>query len=193
MNTDKLILDACCGGRTFWFDKKHPDTLYIDNEPRSKGICKERPEFNCTPDIVMDFRQLPFAEETFWHIVWDPPHLLNLMATSIMRKKYGTLQKETWQADMQKGFDELWRVLKTNGTLVFKWSEGSIPVSKVLSLFPETPLYGHPTAKHGKTKWMVFVKTVKTQQQKEAKASGVETLRTPPTSNDVGIRAGDIL
>jgi len=31
------------------------------------------------------------------------------------------------------------------------------------------------------------------QRQKDAKASGVETLRTPPTPEDVGIRAGDIL
>lgn len=31
------------------------------------------------------------------------------------------------------------------------------------------------------------------QRQKEAKASGVETLRTPPTSELVGIRAGDLL
>ena len=24
----KKILDACCGGRMFWFDKKHPNVLY---------------------------------------------------------------------------------------------------------------------------------------------------------------------
>lgn len=30
-------------------------------------------------------------------------------------------------------------------------------------------------------------------KQREAKASGVETLRTPPTSEEVGIRAGDLL
>ncbi|GAG16600.1 unnamed protein product, partial [marine sediment metagenome] len=26
---DKKILDVCCGGRTFWFNKKHPDTVYV--------------------------------------------------------------------------------------------------------------------------------------------------------------------
>lgn len=25
------ILDACCGGRMFWFDKAHPDAVYMDN------------------------------------------------------------------------------------------------------------------------------------------------------------------
>ena len=28
---DKLILDACCGSRMFWFDKAEPHTTYIDN------------------------------------------------------------------------------------------------------------------------------------------------------------------
>lgn len=158
METDKRILDACCGGRTFWFDKKHPETLYIDLEPRAPGICETRPLFNCTPDLVADFRDLPFKDGQFIHIIWDPPHIIGLQATSIMRKKYGTLQKETWPADLKMGFKELWRVLAINGTLIFKWNEGSIPVQKVLELFPETPLYGHPTAKHGKTKWMAFVK-----------------------------------
>lgn len=109
--------------------------------------------------MVADFRNLSqFVDGQFVHIVWDPPHLINLRKTSIMRKKYGTLQAETWQYDLKQGFRELWRVLAVNGTLVFKWNEGSIPVRKVLALFPERPLYGHPTAKHGKTKWMIFVK-----------------------------------
>jgi len=154
----KVILDACCGGRCFWFNKKHPSTLYIDNNPRPKGTYEERPKWNTTPDMVLDFRDLPFENEIFYHIVWDPPHLLNLMDTSIMKKKYGSLYTETWQADLGKGFRELWRVLKPNGTLIFKWNEASIPVKKVLDIFPIKPLYGHPTAKHGKTKWMAFVK-----------------------------------
>lgn len=159
MKTDKLILDACCGGRTFWFTKDHENTLYIDNEPRPKGTVKERPHWHCTPDLVADFRKLPFENNTFYHVVWDPPHLLKLQETSYMRKKYGVLNSETWQEDLKQGFSELWRVLKVNGTLVFKWNESGVPLSQVLKLFPVTPLYGHPTAKHGKTKWMVFYKT----------------------------------
>ncbi|GBR74607.1 hypothetical protein NO1_1754 [Candidatus Termititenax aidoneus] len=27
----KKILDACCGGRMMWFDKHHPDVLYVDS------------------------------------------------------------------------------------------------------------------------------------------------------------------
>lgn len=158
MAKDKFILDACCGGRFFWFNKKHKNTLYIDIEPRPKGICKERPNFSCEPDMIADFRNLPFEDKKFKHIVWDPPHLINLYKASIMRKKYGTLNKKTWPDDLRKGFNELWRVLDNYGTLVFKWNEGSISVKEVLKVFPEVPLYGHPTAKSGKTKWFCFMK-----------------------------------
>lgn len=159
---DKFILDACCGGRMMWFNKKHPNTIYIDIEPKEKGICKERLNFSCEPDMVADFRNLPFEDKRFKHVVWDPPHLLRLKETSIMRKKFGVLNAETWQSDLKKGFNECWRVLEDYGTLVFKWSEGEITLKKILELFPEEPLYGHPTGKSGKTKWMCFMKIPKT-------------------------------
>lgn len=27
---DKIILDACCGSRMFWFNKKHPNAIFAD-------------------------------------------------------------------------------------------------------------------------------------------------------------------
>ena len=30
METEKLILDACCGSRMFWFDKQNPNVLFVD-------------------------------------------------------------------------------------------------------------------------------------------------------------------
>ena len=30
MDNDKLILDACCGSRMFWFDKHNPNVLFVD-------------------------------------------------------------------------------------------------------------------------------------------------------------------
>ncbi len=35
---NKYILDACCGGKCFWFNKKHPNTLYIDIRKEEKGF-----------------------------------------------------------------------------------------------------------------------------------------------------------
>lgn len=30
MKTDKLILDACCGPRMMWFDKRNPQAVFMD-------------------------------------------------------------------------------------------------------------------------------------------------------------------
>ena len=30
MENGKLILDACCGSRMFWFDKHNPLALFVD-------------------------------------------------------------------------------------------------------------------------------------------------------------------
>lgn len=74
----KTILDACCGGRTFWFDKENPNVLFIDKYPRDKGCVEARPNFECKPDQVMDFTQLEFLDKTFKMVVFDPPHLSTL-------------------------------------------------------------------------------------------------------------------
>ena len=45
---NKIILDAACGGRMFWFNKKHPRALYIDNRIVDKGHVKQR---NCQHEV----------------------------------------------------------------------------------------------------------------------------------------------
>ena len=34
---EKKILDVCCSGRAFWFDKHHPNALYVDK--RISTLC----------------------------------------------------------------------------------------------------------------------------------------------------------
>lgn len=110
---------------------------------------------NVNPDVTGDFRKIPFLDETFEHVVFDPPHLLRAGKKSWLAKKYGRLNKETWQSDLSKGFDECMRVLKKNGTLVFKWNEDQIKINEVLTCFNQSPLYGN---KRAKTHWLVFMK-----------------------------------
>ena len=51
------------------------------------------------------------------------------------------------------------RALKPNGVLIFKWSEVQFPLSKILPLFPEKPLFGNRARKRGnKTHWLCFMK-----------------------------------
>ena len=50
------------------------------------------------------------------------------------------------------------RVLKPNGTLIFKWNEQDVPVSEILKVIGYKPMYGHKSGKLQKTHWMAFMK-----------------------------------
>ena len=56
------------------------------------------------------------------------------------------------------GFAECFRVLKPNGTLIFKWCETQIPLRDILALTPEKPLYGHKGGAKSVTHWVAFLK-----------------------------------
>lgn len=163
---DKFILDACCGGRMMWFNKNHPNTLYIDNRQAIKGHInnKECKGHEVRPDIVMDFRDLKFSDGSFRLVVFDPPHLSTLTETSILRKKFGCLNAETWQADLKKAFSELWRVLEDYGVLIIKWNDIEISYKKLLALFTQKPLFMNITAGNKSLKsanhsyWFCFMK-----------------------------------
>lgn len=159
MKTEKKILDACCGSRMFWFNKENPDVLFMDK--RSEILtAKDRDKtrtIEVKPDLVADFTNMPFDDETFNMVVFDPPHLKTLGKTSWMAKKYWKLDDD-WKQVISKGFDECMRVLKKDGTLVFKWSETEISVKDVLSIIPYKPLFGHTTGRQSKTIWMCFMK-----------------------------------
>ena len=63
-----------------------------------------------------------------------------------------------WREDLKLGFAEIFRVLKKDGVLIFKWSESDILVREVLALTPVAPLFGHRTGKAGRTLWIAFMK-----------------------------------
>lgn len=152
----KTILDACCGSRMFWFDKTNPDVLFADIRNEDHILCDGR-ELKIKPDIICDFREMPFKDNTFQMVVFDPPHLHKLGQDTWMAKKYGVLFP-TWENDIAAGFSECMRVLKPNGTLIFKWNEIQIKLNKVLANIPQKTLFGHVTGKHGRTIWVAFMK-----------------------------------
>lgn len=45
------ILDACCGGRMWWWDKSHPLAVYMDVRAAPYGSVDHRPNWQCRPDI----------------------------------------------------------------------------------------------------------------------------------------------
>ena len=137
---NKFILDACCSVKAMWYNKNHPNTVYIDIREEESGFMKGRRE-NIKPDYIMDFRRMEFPDKSFKLVVFEPPHLSKLGKTSLFRKRFGCLEAETWQNDIKQAFNECWRVLEDYGTLIFKWSNSEIPFKKILKLAPTEPLF----------------------------------------------------
>ena len=149
----KQILDVCCGSRMFWFDKHNSQTVFMDNRILHDTLCDGR-TLDIEPDIIGDFRNIPFDDNTFSMVVFDPPNLLKVGENSWLSKKYGKLS-ETWSEDLKQGFSECMRVLKPNGTLIFKWNEQQIKLSEILKAIEFKPLFGN---KRADTHWLVFMK-----------------------------------
>ena len=156
---EKFILDATAGFRRMWMNKQHPNCVYLDER------------YECEPDIVGDFRDLrQFKDNHFKLIVFDPPHIIRTPLGDIGQiHDFGSLEPETWQSDLKKGFKELWRVLAPHGVLVFKWSTQQIPTSKLKQFFPAEPLFYQITTSktrkkshsHYQTLWFCFMKIPK--------------------------------
>ena len=157
----KLILDACCGGRMMWFEKQHPNATYMDIRAVEPGAFEARfgqkTSWAVQPDILGDYRDMDFEDETFEMVVWDIPHKLK-PDKGLITMKYGALGTN-WQEDTQKGFNEIWRVLKPGGVLLFKYADLEVKVSEMLGLFPVKPLFGTVTKKGvNNTYWFCFKK-----------------------------------
>jgi len=156
MKTDKIILDACCGSKMFWFDKNNPLVLFQDIREFEGKLCDGR-TLEVKPDIIADFTNMPYDDNTFNLVVFDPPHLKQLGKNSWMAQKYGVLLP-TWETDLKAGFDEGMRVLKPNGILIFKWNESQITTTEIINLFERKPLFGHTTGRQAKTIWLCYMK-----------------------------------
>ena len=151
----QLVLDACCGSRMMWFDKRDGRALFLDKrretvrDPRGNEVVIH-------PDVLGTYASLPFPDDTFSLVVFDPPHTFN-GKDSAMAQKYGRLEPG-WREEISKGFAECFRVLKPHGTLVFKWNEHRVPLATVLGMTPNKPLFGQRAGAASRTHWLVFMK-----------------------------------
>lgn len=66
------ILDACCGGKMFYFDKNDDRVLFQDIRSFETTLCDGR-TFEVDPDIQADFTNMPYEDEHFSMVVFDPP------------------------------------------------------------------------------------------------------------------------
>lgn len=154
---EQIILDMCCGPRMFWFDKEDSRAVFTDIREEQHTLCDGR-RLVISPDLIADFRALPFEDSSFSVVVFDPPHLERAGPNGWQGKKYGKLNKDTWPNDLRAGFREAFRVLRPHGVLIFKWNEVQIPVREILALTDEKPVISQRTGKNDKTHWILFVK-----------------------------------
>lgn len=170
----KTILDVCCGGKMFYFDKNDSRVLFQDIRRMKTTLCDGR-YFEVNPDIQADFTSMPYPDGIFAMVVFDPPHLLRNVGKSkfadiygslnskaspsgYQMTKYGALGNADWREILRNGFTECFRVLKPGGFLIFKWNETDIKVSEILKLTPEKPVFGHISGKRANTHWICFMK-----------------------------------
>lgn len=113
----KMILDACCGSRMFWFDRQNENTVFMDNRTLKTTLCDGR-KLIIDPDVVGDFRKMPFPDGEFRLVVFDPPHLVKGGEKSWLVQKYGRLCPETWKDDLRAGFTKSVEEQEFNAVLI---------------------------------------------------------------------------
>lgn len=176
----KKIIDVCCGGRMFYFDKKDERVLFCDNRKIKTTLCDGR-KFEVNPDVQCDFTNLPFEDNSFKLVIFDPPHLTRNTGKSKYKELYGSLSEiptptgwqqikygalyNNWPDMLSRGFSECFRVLEPNGILIFKWNETDIKVSEILKLTNEKPIFGHKSGKRSNTHWICFMKGADNEQR----------------------------
>lgn len=140
-----------------WFDKKDQRALFGDIRDEEHLLCDGR-VLKVEPEVIMDFRKLPFPDATFSMVVFDPPHLTRAGRDSWLRAKYGILTDD-WRDDIAKGFAECFRVLKPGQFLIFKWNETRSESEEILALTGEQPfVWPQVRRKREKTHWITFMK-----------------------------------
>lgn len=154
----KPILDMTCGGRMMWFDHNNPNVIFFDKRCETHILSDGR-IYEVKPDVQGDWCQMPFDDESFHLIVFDPPHLNSIGESSWLAKKYGKLFSD-WRDVFNAAAKEAMRCLKPYGTLIFKWCEYDIPTEEVVKAIGLKPLFGHPCGKLQKTQWIAYMKGV---------------------------------
>ena len=158
------ILDATCGYRGIWYQKKHPLVTYMD---KRKCIIdskiKNGTRYKINPDVVSEWKDAPFPNEYFDIIIFDPPHKFISKESNrklgVIEQEYGLLYFENWQTEIRTGVKKLFQLLKPQGMFILKWNEIEKPVKEVIKLFPYKPVFGTRQNQPKKSShWIFFLK-----------------------------------
>jgi len=143
-----------------WYDKNNNYTVFMDKRHEITTFCQQT--ISILPDVQAVWAFIPFKSETFDMIIFDPPHIISPPGTapSGMQRKYGVLYTGSWMNTISTGMDEMFRVLKPGGILIFKWNDARIKLSEVLKCIHHKPAFGTRTGTRNNTHWITFIKSV---------------------------------
>ena len=157
-----MNLDATAGNRMYWPNKNPPLTIFIDKEFR----------LSFPPHIFADFRALPFRDDVFRTVFFDPPHSCSIPPwwsdPSMSKKRRGNLaswygkfeNKRDMFSSIDKAQKEFARVARI---LCLKWSELEISLWKIIPFFNKwnriqtKPHEGKFKVGKTKTYWITFI------------------------------------
>src|SRR5437870_3113957 len=100
------ILDMSAGKRNIWFNRLHPETVFVDIR------------WAMAPTVVADTRHLPFPDGLFDLMVFDPPHMVHGQG-STMGKYYGSYRADDIHSLIRRTSDEAYRVSKDQAWMAF--------------------------------------------------------------------------
>lgn len=125
----------------------------------SQGTGKDTRNWIVAPDVIADYTSLPFMDNCFDMILFDPPHLVRKeLPPSWFRTKYGGMTEANYKNNLTMGFRELFRVLKPMGTFILKWADIDKKLKEILKLVPYKPLFGTRTGQQNNSHWVLFIK-----------------------------------
>ena len=166
----KPILDATAGNRAYRKNKNPPHTVFMDKE-----IGLSRP-----PDILGDWKNLPFRDNVFQHVEFDPPHS-KFGLNSIHMNPLGHGQKGggTWWGSLETGWYGVFykaqkEFARVSDRLCFKWNTTSHALDKVLKVFEEwVEVYrkNHTSTmkRGGSETWWITMTSINTKQKRTLK------------------------
>jgi len=114
----KMMLDATAGNRMLWHNKSPPNTVFLDRETRLR----------VPPDVFGCWKKLPFRDDVFDVVLFDPPHHRLFGPKSLHKipqsdSWFGEyLNRKDFIRDVANAVKEFRRVGKR---LCFKWCESS--------------------------------------------------------------------
>jgi len=125
-SNNRMILDLTAGYRNIWREIGYMgDVLFLDMR------------YEVEPDVCGNNERLPFRDNIFDVVVYDPPHVIREEHETYFRTEFGK-RYWAWKSvrdfvnNIKKVNVEAYRVTKPNGIMVFKWIDRYIPIDRVL-------------------------------------------------------------